>query len=399
MSALPSMGSFFPLYYQRPVWATGATLTAGFVALEAALHDRQAEIGSNPLWDALYASGYSIYLVPLALSATRTERGSLRRLLLAFTALLLAGYGSLFLPWERFGLGSAPCLQVSGIVLVILFCARRRQTAAVAAGLVLGAATVLTIIATQRHAGADIVVGMVLGSGAAGFADWRDLSILRRDHPWQAARHELTELRSLVWGNRVAAWDSAYTSGHWDFLDSPDQRPRHYLIAGLLADRLQHAGARVLDAGCGLATLYWILRGRVGEYVGLDFSVEALKRAEAAYGIDPDVRFVCAPFEQCSEGGFDAVVLNEVLYYYPLHQVENIFAFALSRLRPGATLVISMNRNFKARLIWRRLERVASAEQGIRVYNLVTGSYWTVKVYRAPPSAASAKHDEAITIG
>jgi hypothetical protein len=85
-------------------------------------------------------------------------------------------------------------------------------------------------------------------------------------------------------------------------------------------------------------------------------------------------------------------VLNEVLYYYPLSEIENIFGLALSRLRPGATLVISMNRNFKALLIWRRLERVAPAEQAIRVHNLVTGSYWTVKVYRAPPvrDAASA---------
>ena len=386
------MDSFFPLHYERPVWATGAALTAGFVALEAALHDRYAEIGANPLWDALYALGYSVYLVPLTLSATRTEPGALRRLLLAFTALLMAGFGTFLLPWERLGLGTAPCLQVSGIVLVILFCARRRQAAAVAAGLVLAAATVLAMIATQRHAAADIVVGMALGWGAAGFADWRDLSILRRDDPWQAVRHEVAELRSLVWGNRVAAWESAYASGHWDFLDSSDQLPRHYLIAGLLADRLQGAGVRVLDAGCGLATLYRLLRGRAGEYVGLDFSAEALKRAEAAYGIDPGVRFVCAPFEQFSEGGFDAVVLNEVLYYYPLSEIENIFGLALSRLRPGATLVISMNRNFKARLIWRRLERVAPAEQAIRVHNLETGSYWTVKVYRAPPvrDAASA---------
>lgn len=314
MSARPLLDAFFPLHYQRPVWVTGAALTAGLMALEFVLHGRAIEAGANPLWDALYASGYSVYLVPLALGATRTEPSALRRLLFACTALLTAGFGAILLPWERLGLGTAPCLQVSGIVLVILFCARRRQAAAVAASLILAAATVIAMIATGRHAAADVVVGAALGWSAAGFADWRSLSILRRDDPWQAVRHEVAELRSLVWGNRVAPWESAYAAGHWDFLDSADQRPRHYLIAGLLAERLQHAGARVLDAGCGLATLYRLLRGRAGEYVGLDFSAEALQRAEAAYGIDPGVRFVNAPFEQFSEGGFDAVVLNEVLY-------------------------------------------------------------------------------------
>jgi SAM-dependent methyltransferase len=230
----------------------------------------------------------------------------------------------------------------------------------------------------------DTLVGVGLGIAAAQFSDWRDLAFLQRDDPWAAVRHELGELRNLVAGNRKAAWDDSYANGHWDFLDSTDQRPRHYAIAGLLSDRLPSAGGRVLDAGCGLATLYPLLRGRASAYVGLDLSDEALKKARAAYGAEPGTSFVHAPFESFNEVGFDAVVLNEVLYYYPLSEIERVFAHASSRLRPGGVLIVSMNRNIKAKFIWRALESVAAPEQGIRVHNLRTGSYWTVKVYRRP---------------
>ncbi len=100
--------------------------------------------------------------------------------------------------------------------------------------------------------------------------------------------------------------------------------------------------------------------------------------------MEPGVSFTHEAFEKFTGDGFDAVVLNEVLYYYPLSAVEKVFTHALSRLRPGGALVVSMNRNFKGMLIWRKLEGVASAEQGIRVHNLRTGSYWTIKVYRRP---------------
>lgn len=387
MSPRPPLASFYPLRYESPVWATGAVLTAGFFALEAALHGGRPEAGGAPLWDAVYALGYAVYLVPLALAATRTEAGALRRLLMAFAALLLAGLVLLLPPWERLGLDTAPCLQVAGMTLIVIFCARRGQKAAVAAGLALLAATVVAMVATGRHAFADFLAGGVLGMAAAAFADWSDLAFLHRDDPWSALRHELGELRNLVADNRRSAWDDSYASGHWDFLDSTDQRPRHYAIAGLLADRLPREGGRVLDAGCGLATLYPLLRGRASEYVGLDLSEEALKKAAAAYGAEPGVRFAHAAFEAFKEAGFDALVLNEVLYYYPLSEIEKVFAHALSRLAPGGTLVVSMNRNLKAKLIWRRLEGIAPVEQGIRVHNLRTGSYWTVKVYRRGKTA------------
>jgi 2-polyprenyl-3-methyl-5-hydroxy-6-metoxy-1,4-benzoquinol methylase len=234
--------------------------------------------------------------------------------------------------------------------------------------------------ATQKHALADFLAGALIGVAAAAFADWRDLAFLQRDDPWAAIRHEFGEMRNLLAGNRLALWDSSYADGHWDFLDSADQRPRHYAISGLLTERLPREGGRVLDAGCGLATLYPLLRGRAAEYVGLDLSAEALKKAAAVYAAEPGVRFAHERFEEFQGDGFDAVVLNEVLYYFPLSSVDAVVDKALSLLKEGGVLVVSMNRNLKARWIWRML-RSRRESQSVRVTNLATGSYWTVKTY------------------
>lgn len=376
----PSFDAYFPQRYERAAWTTGAALTAGFIALEAALHARPYE--SAAAWDAVYAAGYLVYLVPLALAAVKVEAGPLRRLLFGYFVLLLAGAGAALLPIERVGLEAGPCLQTAGMTLVVIFCARRGQRAAAVGAAALLAATTTAMAVTGRHASVDFVAGAAMGGLAAAFADWRDLSFLQREAPWAALRHELGELRNLVAGNQKTVWDDSYADGHWDFLDSADQRPRHYAIAGLLSDLLPPAGGRVLDAGCGLATLYPLLRGRVSAYVGLDLSNEALKKARASFGAQPGTSFIHAPFESFNEDGFDAVVLNEVLYYYPLSEIERVFAHAMSRLRPGGVLIVSMNRNLKAKFIWRALESTAAPEQGIRVHNLRTGSYWTLQAYR-----------------
>ncbi|MDX6768791.1 MAG: class I SAM-dependent methyltransferase [Elusimicrobiota bacterium] len=382
MNSRPPLDAFFPLRYDRRAWVSGALLTGGFIALEVLLHAQHSPMpGEESVWEAVYALGYAVYLAPLALSATRAEPGAIRRMFMGFAALLTAGAFLALPPWERFGLEAAPCLQIAGMSMVFLFCLRRRLYAAAAASLALTVSTFTAMMMTGLHAMTDSLVGVGLGWAAAQFSDWRDLAFLQRDDPWAAMRHEFGELRNLFTGNRRRAWDDSYAGGHWDFLDSTDQRPRHYAIAGLLSDRLPSMGGRVLDAGCGLATLYPLLRGRASAYVGLDLSDEALKKARAAYGAEPGTSFVHAPFESFNEDGFDAVVLNEVLYYYPLAAIERVFTHAMSRLRPGGILIISMNRNLKAKLIWRGLESVAAPEQGIRVHNLRTGSYWTVKVY------------------
>lgn len=387
MNSRAALAAFFPLRYERPIWVTGASLTAGFFALEALLHRDGTDFVASPFWDAVYAGGYAVYLVPLALSAVRQEAGALRRLLMGFAALLFAGAILSMLPLSRLGLPGEPCLQVAGVALVVLFCARRRRWAVAAGGLALAASTAVAMAATGRHEPMEFIAGGLLGWAAAAFADWRDLAFLQRSDPWAAMRHEFGEMRNLVTGSRRAVWDVAYAGGHWDFLDSSDQRPRHYAIAGFLAEQLPREGGRVLDAGCGLATLYPLLRGRIAEYVGLDLSAEALKKAAASYGAEPGVRFAHGRFETFAGERFDAVVLNEVLYYYPLSETERVFRHGLARLVPGGTLIVSMNRNLKARLLWRRLEAVAAAEQGVRVQNLRTGSYWTIKTYRRPSEA------------
>jgi 2-polyprenyl-3-methyl-5-hydroxy-6-metoxy-1,4-benzoquinol methylase len=126
-------------------------------------------------------------------------------------------------------------------------------------------------------------------------------------------------------------WDDRYSRGrdYWS-----DETARINAVAELLRE----AGAQsVLDVGCGVANLCSALRrkGAVGRYLGLDWSMEALRRA------DPDVHVV-----QCDASRmpvrlemFDTVVLTEVVYYleHPLEWICRLQAW----LPPSALMLIS----------------------------------------------------------
>ncbi len=71
-----------------------------------------------------------------------------------------------------------------------------------------------------------------------------------------------------------------------------------------------------------------------------------------------------------------------------------MFHRALSLLKnDNSALTISMYKNFKASWLWRKLKRLQVSEQGIRVKNLETGSYWTVNVYCLDPQQSPLDPD------
>lgn len=76
----------------------------------------------------------------------------------------------------------------------------------------------------------------------------------------------------------------------------------------VVAQSLDWTGLRVLDIGCGTGRLARMLReAGAAEVVGLDYSAEAVARAEAETA-DADIRYVCADvFAYRPEARFDAV--------------------------------------------------------------------------------------------
>lgn len=395
MNRRSSLASLFPLNYDRGIWLPAGLAVAGFAGLEMAIHiggaaaragmpDFLAEVREKMgfrFWEFLYRIGYSLLVIPILVPAARTIQGALRRLLVAY--LLALGAGGLMAIFLRPGiLEAVPCLLIAGCAIVTLFFARNRffSMTALAAGATTTAA--LATLMIELHGPANIVSGLALGTIAFHLAFSTPLFFLDRPRPWTGIEHELDNLWNLLVSNSRQKWERTYVSGSWDFLNEPSQRGRHYAIAGVVADRHPDGGARVLDVGCGLGTLYPLLKGRVRSYSGLDLSEEVIKRCRLAFADDPTCSFTSGAFEDfAARETFDVVVLNEVLYYFRVSRAVEVFQKALSHAGDDGFVVISMNRSWKGRLIRTRLNAISPPVQSLRITNLQTGSFWTVEVY------------------
>jgi 2-polyprenyl-3-methyl-5-hydroxy-6-metoxy-1,4-benzoquinol methylase len=106
---------------------------------------------------------------------------------------------------------------------------------------------------------------------------------------------------------------------------------------------------RVLDLGCGEAILYEHLSSPL-HYTGLDLSAAALSiarvPAERAKLIAGDVEtFTFAPDDR-----FDAIVLNEVLYY--VNDPKSVLERCLPLMAPPGIVVVSMFSPIQAEGAW-----------------------------------------------
>lgn len=151
------------------------------------------------------------------------------------------------------------------------------------------------------------------------------------------------------------SWDEAYADGRWDCLENTGEALRSSLIAALVGRTLDRPA--VLDVGCGTG----LLRRELGpfgcrSYTGVDLSREAVERARRQAADDPHATFEAGDAETFAPGErFDAVVLNESLYYLrdPVAQALRYHAM----VRDGGLLVVSMFATPRTRAIARRLDR------------------------------------------
>ena len=178
------------------------------------------------------------------------------------------------------------------------------------------------------------------------------------------------------------SWEEQYRAGRWSCLRSADELARYGVVLALLT---HGAGARtILDVGCGEAILRDLLPAdRYDRYVGVDLSAAAIATARA--GARPQDRLVVADAESWApEEGFDAVVMNECLYYFhdPLAQAGRYFAAA----REGGVLLVSMFESPRTRAILRALGGRLPALERVRV----TGARgtWSVAVFRRPTAGS-----------
>jgi 2-polyprenyl-3-methyl-5-hydroxy-6-metoxy-1,4-benzoquinol methylase len=182
--------------------------------------------------------------------------------------------------------------------------------------------------------------------------------------------------------NRISAeqWDKEFADGDWNRLDAIAEVAHYAVILGFLDYGV--ARPRILDVGCGHGRLTRLLaRFGFSEYTGIDFSFQAIHRAEALS--IPDARFEVADMNHWdTTDRFDAVVLNESLYYadHPLQMFER----ALGWLTEDGIVIVSM---FKptpgASQIWsqimsRGIEPLAAST----VTDHGSGNAWDIRAMR-----------------
>lgn len=109
-------------------------------------------------------------------------------------------------------------------------------------------------------------------------------------------------------------WNSQYYEGRWNYLSSPEQRPRYVLLADWC--RTYFAAPSVLDVGCGEGLLARELSCVPGPtYHGIDFAEAALVVGRDRAGELPLTTFEMASMEGYEPTHqFDVVIFDESLY-------------------------------------------------------------------------------------
>lgn len=177
----------------------------------------------------------------------------------------------------------------------------------------------------------------------------------------------------------AAEWDAQYARGHWDLLRDPAELARY---GSLLAFCQRLTPARTwLDVGCGDGLLRDLLRSPgYDRYVGIDLSEEAIERARRS--ADQRDILVAANAESFEPGEtFDAVVLNESLYY--LHSPLAQAARYLAMTAPGGVMAVSMFDSRRTRAILRELAGRLPLLEQVRVAG--RRGTWAIAIFRPSP--------------
>jgi 2-polyprenyl-3-methyl-5-hydroxy-6-metoxy-1,4-benzoquinol methylase len=193
-------------------------------------------------------------------------------------------------------------------------------------------------------------------------------------------KFKLAGLRGRGLPERRSLWEEQYRSGVWDYLDSASELAHYMVIVGYV----QHfcANPAILDVGCGHGRLLELLQPYpLHNYLGVDFSAEAIHRAQSL--ASEGVRFERVDFEKyVPPDRYDVIVFNESIYYSP--RPEEVLRRYMSALTLDGVMIVSMCQNRWQRSIWTALESVAEIVHSTAVTN-EQDLTWHVRVLRPRP--------------
>lgn len=151
--------------------------------------------------------------------------------------------------------------------------------------------------------------------------------------------------------------EQQYRDGVWDFLNSTDELANYMVTIGYvqhLSKSLPHA-PRLLDVGCGSGNLLELLsKFSYQNYLGLDISEEAIKRASARN--IPNANFQVVNFEEwLSADKFDFIILSGSLCY--AKEPDSVLRRFAHALDENGVFVISLWRYGHNGFIWQNIEK------------------------------------------
>jgi 2-polyprenyl-3-methyl-5-hydroxy-6-metoxy-1,4-benzoquinol methylase len=173
-------------------------------------------------------------------------------------------------------------------------------------------------------------------------------------------------------------WEEQYRSGVWDYLDSASEIAHYMVIVGYVQQFCPNPA--ILDVGCGHGRLFQLLQAySFRNYLGVDFSAEAIKRAQCA--THGGAHFERVDFEEfVPPDRYEVIIFNESIYYSS--RPEEVLCRYMRALTPNGVMIVSMCQNRWQGSIWTALESVAQLVHSTAVTN-EQGLTWHVRVLRA----------------
>lgn len=185
-------------------------------------------------------------------------------------------------------------------------------------------------------------------------------------------------------------FDELYARRDAKDVPGPIQFMRRWLVSNILRSEIP-PGRRILEVGCGLGELTWVLTEQGYNVDACDLSVRAIQRAKnrSKAGRRPNF-FLADAMSFCAPGQYDAILCLEVLE----HLLDDAVAVRnlADSLKPGGILVCSVPHSMELwslsdeimghlRRYTRQEMRTLLEAAGLSVKRLFTWGYPLVKTY------------------
>lgn len=139
---------------------------------------------------------------------------------------------------------------------------------------------------------------------------------------------------------RAAQFDAMYRADAdpWNFRTSRYEQAKYRSTLAALGRRRYRSG---LEAGCSIGVLSTMLSERCDRLLALDVSAVAIAEARRQAPARAAVEYRVAELpRQWPRGGYDLIVLSELLYFLAPQEVEQMARLAVRDLVPGGDCIL-----------------------------------------------------------